>query len=302
MGWAGPAQPTGPDSAQKCWADFGPKMDWADLGPTEKLISPSGPGPTQKARLGQDPPGPATKTGGGNYFPPTPACRTLFVLHAEKEKINARMRGKTSYLARGRLCVAGGAAAEAGGGVVAHGRRLQVALQLFRTSGGVTVFSPVFYPFPAFPFLFLCFGLLLFSSLPSLLSVCFSFLCFFMFFSPLGFSLLSVLPPFFSVFRFFSSSSFPPAFLGSIYRAKGVAFYCSHGEQPAGRPLGATAKVRPPSPVFWQVRGGWSASVFGRWAPGERGAGKKIQIKASFFLLPRCMFGGKKKEEQCRSK
>jgi len=33
MGWAGPAQPTGPDSAQKCWADFGPKMDWADLGP-----------------------------------------------------------------------------------------------------------------------------------------------------------------------------------------------------------------------------------------------------------------------------
>jgi len=50
------------------------------------------------------------------------------------------------------------------------------------------------------------------------------------------------------------------------------------------------------------VRGGWSASVFSRWAPGERGAGKKIQIKASFFLLHRCMFGGKKKEEQCRSK
>jgi len=25
MGWAGPAQPTGPDSAQNCWADFGPK-------------------------------------------------------------------------------------------------------------------------------------------------------------------------------------------------------------------------------------------------------------------------------------
>jgi hypothetical protein len=44
MGWAGPAQPTGPDSAQNCWADFGPKllgrfrpkMDWADLGPKEK--------------------------------------------------------------------------------------------------------------------------------------------------------------------------------------------------------------------------------------------------------------------------
>ena len=46
------------------------------------------------------------------------------------------------------------------------------------------------------------------------------------------------------------------------------------GEQPAGRPLGAAAEVR------WVVRGGWSAIVFGQWAPGERVAGK-IQIKAS---------------------
>jgi len=46
------------------------------------------------------------------------------------------------------------------------------------------------------------------------------------------------------------------------------------GEQPAGRPLGAAAEVR------WVVRGGWSAIVSGRWAPGERVAGK-IQIKAS---------------------
>jgi hypothetical protein len=50
------------------------------------------------------------------------------------------------------------------------------------------------------------------------------------------------------------------------------------------------------------LAGVWSASVFGRWAPGERRTGKKIQIKATFFLLTRCMFGGKKKEEQCRSK
>jgi len=117
------------------------------------------------------------------------------------------------------------------------------------------------------------------------------------FFSFFGFS-----PSFFSVFFvfFFSSvsSSFPPvplsAFLGSIYRAKGVAFYCSHGEQPAGWPLGATAKVRLP-PVFWQVRGRWSASVFGRWAPGGRGPGK-IQTKASFFLLPRCNVRGGEEE------
>jgi hypothetical protein len=79
-------------------------------------------------------------------------------------------------------------------------------------------------------------------------------------------------------------------------------FAVEHGEQPAGRPLGATTKARPPSPVFWQVRGGWSAIVSGRWAPGERVAGKKFKLKQPFFLLPRCMFGGKKKDEQCRSK
>ena len=73
-----------------------------------------------------------------------------------------------------------------------------------------------------------------------------------------------------------------------------------HGEQPAGRPLGTTAKVRPPSSsVFWQVRGGWSAIVSGRWAESGR---QKFKLKQPFFLLPRCMFGGKKKDEQCRSK
>ena len=101
MGWAGPAQPTGPDSAQNCWADFGPK--WIGpisaqkktllgqtrlvrptrLGRTQsKIVGPSsaqnknssGPDPAQKTRLGQDPPGPATKTGGGNYFPPPRPC------------------------------------------------------------------------------------------------------------------------------------------------------------------------------------------------------------------------------------
>jgi len=83
--------------------------------------------------------------------------------------------------------------------------------------------------------------------------------------------------------------------LGSIYRAKGVVF--SHGEQPAGRPLGATAKVRL-HPDFWQVRGRPLCSVSGLQAR----EGSKIQTKAAFFLLPRCMIGGKKKEEQCRSK
>jgi len=98
------------------------------------------------------------------------------------------------------------------------------------------------------------------------------------------FGSFSFSPLFFFVFSSLSSSSLLSV-LGSIYRAKGVAFYCSHGEQPAGRPLGATAKVRPPSPVFWQVRGGWSAIVFGRWAPGEGGP-EKIQKKASFPSSP----------------
>jgi len=63
MGWAGPAQPTGPNSAQICWADFGPK--W--IGPIsaqKKIIFWARPGPEDRAG-----PGPAwrrLKTGGGN--------------------------------------------------------------------------------------------------------------------------------------------------------------------------------------------------------------------------------------------
>jgi hypothetical protein len=67
MGWAGPAQPTRPDSAQKVLGRFRPKMDWADLGP--KWIGPISAQKTNIPLLGQDPPGPATKTGGGIIFP-----------------------------------------------------------------------------------------------------------------------------------------------------------------------------------------------------------------------------------------
>ena len=153
-----------------------------------------------------------------------------------------------------------------------------------------------------------------FSSPPSLLSVCFSFLCFFsLFFSPLGFSLLSVLPlsllcffcfspssrSLFSslrfLFFFFLSPHFLSAFLASIYRGQGRCFFTAlMGEQPAGRPLGVAAEVR------WVVRGGWSAIVSGRWAPGERVAGK-IQIKAS--LSPSSPLRDRGEEdEQCRFK
>ena len=48
MGWAGPAQPTGPDSAQNCWAEFGPK--WIGPISAQNKYS-SGPDPAQKTGL-----------------------------------------------------------------------------------------------------------------------------------------------------------------------------------------------------------------------------------------------------------
>ena len=75
MGWAGPAQPTGPDSALNVLGQFRPKMDWADLGPKKKLLSSSGPDPAQKTGLGRTRPRrqdwarirlAQTKTSGGN--------------------------------------------------------------------------------------------------------------------------------------------------------------------------------------------------------------------------------------------
>jgi len=275
------------------WARLSPKMCWADLGPTKIWYFSSGPDPAQKAGLGQDPPGPATKTGGGNYFPPTPECRMLFVLHAEKEKINTR--GKKSYLARGRRWLAALLAVLWRRSMVVSwltdGDSKQRRCCLKRRREGFFLF-----PSPPFPLLFFCYcisssfyyvfflfhplfqaflspplgfpnGFLCFDSLslnpipfffvssPSLVCSLLSLICSpfslafplslrFLFFH--FFSLLSVLS-----FRVFLPLLFLPSFsvLGSIYRAKGVAFYCSHGEQPAGRPLGATAKVRLP-PVF----------------------------------------------------
>jgi len=60
-------------------------MGWADLGPKKKLniIFWARPGPEDRAGPGSAWPKP--KRGGGNYFPPTLACRTLLVLHAGKE-------------------------------------------------------------------------------------------------------------------------------------------------------------------------------------------------------------------------
>ena len=102
-----------------------------------------------------------------------------------------------------------------------------------------------------------------FFSLPSLsfvLSLPLSLLCFFFPLPPLSSPSLS--SPGFLFFSLFQRS------WALFIEAKGAVFYSSHGEQPAGRPLGAVAEVR------WVVRGGWSAIVSGRWAPGERVSGR----------------------------
>jgi len=102
MGWAGPAQPTGPDSAQKWWADFGPKC----IGPISakkktNILFWARPGPEDRAGPGSAWPKP--KWAGGIIFPPPlHAERYLFCMQRRKRKKNARMRGKKSYLARRR--------------------------------------------------------------------------------------------------------------------------------------------------------------------------------------------------------
>ena len=95
------------------------------------------------------------------------------------------------------------------GGGVAHGRRFQAALQLFRTSVS---------------FFFLCFDLLFFFTSLSSLSLCFFPLLFFMFFSPLGFSLLSVLPLSLLCFFLFCSPSSSPLFSPFFLRFSPLRF------------------------------------------------------------------------------
>ena len=156
MGWAGPAQITGPDSAPKGLADLGPTKSpiffWARPGPDSKdgpesvwpintWLGQNQPGPEKEKTNNAGPesawPSNITDGGRGNYFPSLlPACRTLFILHAGEKKHSKTptMKGKKSYLAQRRRCVAGLAASlavEAGGGVVAHGRRLQTVILLF---------------------------------------------------------------------------------------------------------------------------------------------------------------------------
>jgi len=125
LGWAGPAQPAGPDSAPKVLGRSRPKNGLGRFRPKYyySLLGQTRPRRQVWARIRLD----QAKTGGGELFSPHPC------MQRRKKKINARMRGKKSYLWRGgdgvslvcrlRWWRCGGGC----GGVLAHGRRLQAA-------------------------------------------------------------------------------------------------------------------------------------------------------------------------------
>jgi len=121
--WAGPTQINGPASAQKKgWADLGPTKNsslvWARPDPDVQGWASIGLAQRQKP------------SGGRIIFSSLPsACRTI--LHAGGDACNKRKCRREESVPGVEEAVAGGAAVEAGGDVVAHGRRLQAALRLF---------------------------------------------------------------------------------------------------------------------------------------------------------------------------
>ena len=186
-------------------------------------------------------------------------------------------------------CVSGGAVAEAGGAATVSGGlvrspRCSFSLCFFRFAFFL-LFSGWFFLSSRSSSLFFRSPLFLLSPLFYLFLSLSSVFSFFLPVSPLFFSFFFSLP----FLLPFSQRSW-----ALFIEAKGAVFYSSHEEQPAGRPLGAAAEVR------WVVCGGWSAIVSGRWAPGERVAGK-IQKKASLFPSSPLRDRGEE-DEQCRSK
>jgi len=110
--------------------------------------------------------------------------------------------------------------------------------------------------------------------------------------SPLFFRFLLALSPLFS----FPVCSPPLLLLCWLLFIGPSEWPCAveHGEQPAGRPWGATAKARPPLLGFL-VGARW---VVGHcvWSVGSRreSGRQKFKLKQNFFLLPRCVIGGRR--------
>jgi len=300
MGWAGPAQPTGPDSAPKVLGRSQPKMDWADLGPTKSdILFWARPGP--EGRAGPGPTWSSNNTGGGNYFPPT-------LLHAERysfcmqgTKQNATMKGEEELpgaeeaVCRWSVGFAGGAAVEAGGGVVTHGRRFQTTATVSNVQRCYCFFFPtrfqlflplpilqsLFLPFPlGFPNGFLCFGSLSLNPIP--------FFFFLLFLSSLRSLLSGLSPP--------SSRSISQRSWVLFIEPRAWLFLMG-----SSRLVGHWARL----PRFGSTRFS-SRSVVGqcvRSVGSRRERDRQNSNKSPFFpSSPLQCSGGKKKEEQCHSK
>ena len=205
MGWAGPAQPTGPDSAQNCWADLGPKWVGPISAQNKKhIIFWARPGPEDRAGPGSAWPKPKRGRGGIIFPPPLHAERYSFCMQGTKRENKRegegeeKLPGAEAEAVAG--CVSGGSVVEAGSGVAAPWRRLQAAALLSQAAERGIL--PLSFSSVSFPFL-----LLLWFSFPL-----FSFLSVLSSSSPLSlsfgfFSVLLPSPLFFSFFspRLFSS-------------------------------------------------------------------------------------------------
>jgi hypothetical protein len=129
------------------WAGLSPKGCWADLGST--ILSASfGLGRTQPRHQGWARTSPTQKIKrGGIIFPLPSSCMQIDICFACRRKWNRKQReswrGKKSYLARRRRCLAGLAED------VTHGQKLWAAVLLFQIAEReVTAlpFSSVFFP------------------------------------------------------------------------------------------------------------------------------------------------------------
>ena len=128
MGWAGPAQLTGPNSAPKglgrsqpnkkisyfCLGQTWPRQQgWARVSLAHKHIrtgpEPVWPSERNPSVLGQNRPGPALDNQpGGNYFPPSSCMQNVRSACRKKTQTTKRNKGgRKVYLVRRKRCPAG---------------------------------------------------------------------------------------------------------------------------------------------------------------------------------------------------
>jgi len=282
-------------------------MDWADLGPTETNI-PFWARPDPEGRAGPGSAWPSNQNGRGELFSPHPCMQNAIrsACREEKNKYeNERVEELPGAGVAVACCVSGGAVAEAGGGVWAHGRRLQAAAAalcflVFSRDSPPGLFSSnfqLFLPLPMFRSSFFLPFPLFSRSVLFLFSVfLFSLLSVSLFFGSLSPFLL------FSGFLPFFSSPFPQRSWVLFIEPRAWLFTALMG---SSRLVGHWARLLRfgPPPRFsgrCAVGGRPVCSVGGLQA---REGPEKNSNKSPFFpSSPLQCLGGKKKEEQCRSK